>query len=163
MNKQAQRWLFDAAAWGVGIAMAVTLIADAVAGEHKVPTATNAAWQAECGSCHVAYPPRLLPAQSWRTIMKSLDRHFGVDASVDTGATADIGAFLEANARREGSKRSDPAALRITETGWFRHEHSGIAASMWKRADVRSAANCGACHRGADNGDFSERNVRLPG
>jgi cytochrome c553 len=163
MNKEMQRWLFDAVAWSVGIAMALALITDAVAGEQQVPPATNAAWQAECGTCHVAYPPRLLPAQSWRTVMKGLDRHFGVDASVDPGVAASIGSFLEANARRERSKWSDPSALRITESGWFRHEHASVAASMWKRTDVRSPANCGACHHGADSGDFSERNVRLPG
>ena len=27
---------------------------------------------------------------------------------------------------------------------------------------VKSAANCGACHTQADNGDFNERNIRTP-
>jgi hypothetical protein len=31
-----------------------------------------AGWHSECGSCHVAYPPRLLEAASWRTIMQGL-------------------------------------------------------------------------------------------
>ena len=116
----------------------------------------------ECGSCHVAFAPRLLPASSWRIIMRDLDRHFGVDASVDRDTAASIGAFLEANAGRDGGKRVDASALRITEARWFRHEHAGIAATTWARSDVGSAANCGACHRDAGRGDFNERAVRVP-
>ena len=52
--------------------------------------------------------------------------------------------------------------LRITETGWFRHEHDEVPAGIWKRPAVKSAANCAACHTRADAGDFSERNIRIP-
>jgi nitrate/TMAO reductase-like tetraheme cytochrome c subunit len=161
-RQEIRRWVFDVSAWIVGLATAAILVAEADAGVRTVPPATNAAWHAECGSCHVAYPPQLLAAQSWRTIMQDLDRHFGVDASVDAPVAASIGAFLQANAGREGSKRIDPSALRITETPWFRHEHSEIAAAVWRRTDVRGPANCGACHREADRGDFGERSVRVP-
>ncbi|MEP7329917.1 MAG: diheme cytochrome c [Betaproteobacteria bacterium] len=162
MNREARRWRFYAIAWSVGIGVAGMLGTEAVAGEHKDLVATNAAWQAECSSCHLAYPPRFLTAQSWQTIMKDLDRHFGVDASVDANAFANIGAFLEANAGRNGGKRIDSSALRITESQWFRQKHARIAVTVWNRADVRSPANCGACHLEADRGDFRERNVRLP-
>src|SRR4249920_3803985 len=57
--------------------------------------ADNAVWRAECGSCHVAYPPSLLSAEQWRAHMASLKRHFGSDASVDAAAAAEIGAFLQ--------------------------------------------------------------------
>ena len=53
----------------------------AAAGE-KSRLPPNAAYQAECGSCHVPYPPRLLPGSSWRQIVARLDRHFGADASL---------------------------------------------------------------------------------
>jgi mono/diheme cytochrome c family protein len=162
VNPNTRRWVFDGVAWAVGAAMAALLIADAVAGERKAVIATNDTWRVECGSCHVAYPPRLLAAPAWRKIMTGLERHFGVDASVDPAVAASIGAFLEANAGREGSKRIDPSAMRITETGWFRHEHGEIPASVWSRAEVRGPGNCGACHRDADRGEFGERNVRVP-
>lgn len=162
MKRQARRWIFDLTVWIVGVATVAALAAEATAGAGKVSASTNDAWRTECGSCHVAYPPHLLSAQSWRTIMNGLDRHFGADASVDTGAAASIGAFLDANAARPQGKRSDPAALRITETRWFRHEHADIAAATWNSPKIRSAANCGACHGGADRGDFSERSVSVP-
>ena len=58
----------------ISVALAVLLgVGAAAAGEHRF-TASDPVWKAECGSCHVAYPPQLLPAQSWRKIMARLDR-----------------------------------------------------------------------------------------
>lgn len=162
MKRETRRRIFDLTVWIAGVALAAALVAEATAGEHRYLANADPAWKAECGGCHVAYPPQLLSAPSWRTIMNGLDRHFGVDASVDAGAAAAIGSFLAANAARPGSKRGDPAALRITETRWFRHEHGDIPAATWSGPKVRSAANCGACHGGAENGDYSERGVRVP-
>lgn len=120
----------------------------------------NPVYKAECGSCHVAYPPRLLPASSWQLLMQRLDRHFGTDASLDAGAREEIGRYLAANAgRREPPPGVEP---RITETRWFAKEHREVPAALWKSATVKSAANCGACHRRADDGDYSERTLRLP-
>ena len=135
----------------------------AIAGGHKLPAATNAAWKSECGSCHVAYPPSLLPAASWRAIMAGLDRHFGNDATIDAATAAAIEAFLVANAGRDRSKppTAEPI-LRITETRWFRHEHDDVAPATFESPAVKSAANCGACHLNADSGRFSEREIRIP-
>ncbi len=151
------------AALAAGFALFAIFLADATAGDRSFVPAADPMWQAECGSCHVAYPPGMLPAPAWRRIMLTLDRHFGVDASVDAGTAASIGRFLDANAQSASSRRVDPAATRITEAGWFVREHRKIAASTWTRADVRSAANCAACHRDAERGDYSERRVRVPG
>lgn len=124
--------------------------------------ATNPKWKAECGSCHVAYPPRLLPAVSWKAMMGGLDKHFGTDASMDAATTSEILAFLEKNASR---RKPEPAAkpiLRITETSWFQNEHDEVPARLWKDPRVKTAANCAACHTKAETGDFNEHNIRLP-
>jgi hypothetical protein len=34
----------------------------------------------ECGSCHFAYPPTMLPAASWERVMAGLGAHFGDNA-----------------------------------------------------------------------------------
>ncbi len=123
------------------------------------------AYKAECSACHVAYPPALLPADSWKRLMGGLDRHFGTDASLDPATAKAIAAWLEANAgtyrkvRREGAA---PPEDRITRAAWFRREHDEVPAATWKRADVKSPANCAACHTQADQGDFSERQLRVP-
>ena len=133
----------------------------ATAEEGHVFKASNPTWQAECSSCHVAYPPRLLPASSWRALMAHLDKHFGSDASVDPKANAEILRFLERNAGRERNAQTQPI-LRITETPWFRREHDEVSPRLWKSPIIKNGANCEACHTGAAKGDYSERGIRLP-
>jgi len=120
-------------------------------------------WVAECSTCHIAFPPRFLPAESWREMMSGLDKHFGSDASLDAESAAEITAFLEANARRKGREPMGKTTLRITETGWFKREHDEISSRQWKNPKVKSPANCTACHIEAERGDFSEHNVNIPG
>lgn len=130
----------------------------AAADKPRLPA--NPAYKAECGSCHVAYPPKLLPAASWRQLMQRLDRHFGSDASLDAKASEEIGRILAANAGRgDAPPGVEP---RITETRWFRKEHDEVPAAQWKSTAVKGAANCAACHTRADDGDYSERTLRLP-
>lgn len=130
-------------------------------------TATHPAYRNECGSCHIAFPPGLLPASSWRAVMGGLERHFGSDASLDAQTAADITRYLSTNAaRRETAAPDGRPLLRITETAWFRKEHrdghDGITPGIFRSAAVKSAANCGACHRDAANGNFDEHDIRIP-
>jgi hypothetical protein len=129
-------------------------------------------WRAECASCHMAYPAGFLPERSWRRLMSGLDRHFGEDASLDAAAQKAITQYLVDNSaersshrRAERFLRSIPAGaapLRITETGYFVRKHDEVPPADWKLPKVGSAANCNACHGGAEKGDFSERSVRIP-
>lgn len=131
--------------------------------DQRIRPLNHAAWRQECGACHIAYPPQLLPAVSWRAIMNGLDRHFGVDAALDPQQRADILRFLEANAGRGGGSLDGKPPLRITETRWFVHEHSEeLPAGIWRRPEVKSPANCVACHVAADRGDYGGRTLRLP-
>ena len=147
---------------GAAVLAAVLLFAgDGIASGRASAPLANPAWQAECGSCHVPYPPRLLPAASWRALMDDLERHFGTDASVDPATTAAIRAFLEDNAGRSRDAE-DATTLRITQTRWFVREHREVPTRAWRSPGVRSAANCAACHRGAEAGRFGEHDVRIP-
>lgn len=124
--------------------------------------ATNPKWKAECGSCHVAYPPKFLPASSWKAMMGSLDKHFGTDASLEAATTTEILAFLEKNASRRKPEPSTKPLLRITETRWFQSEHDEVPARLWKDPRVKTASNCAACHTQAESGNFNEHNICLP-
>lgn len=126
------------------------------------PSQINAKFRQECSTCHIAYPPGLLPAASWRKVMGGLDKHFGSDASLTDQENKEITAFLVSNASNRW--RSLSAPLRITETAWFKHKHDGheIPPVVWKNPKVKSQANCAACHQQADQGDFSERNIKIP-
>ena len=162
MNNARKRMIFDATVWTVSVLTALVLVAHDALAESKIFTATNPRWKAECGSCHIAYPPQLLPAASWRRVMSGLGKHFGTDASLDAGAIAEITMFLEQNAARGKRARSGGETSRITETAWFRHEHDEVPAASWKQPRIKTAGNCTACHTAADRGDFSERNIRIP-
>ena len=157
MLDERKRKTFDAIVWTSSLLFAAILPLAASADSQRY-TNENPSYRAECGSCHVAYPPALLGPDAWRTIMNGLDRHFGTDASVGDARRADLTAYLVTSAgTRKGSD-----APRITEARWFRKEHGEIAATTWHSRAVKSAANCEACHSQAAAGDFSERSVRVP-
>ncbi len=126
------------------------------------PMVSNPKWKAECGSCHVAFPPDMLPAQSWRAVMSGLDKHFGTDASLDAATGDEITAFLEKYAGRRATDPVGKPLLRISETRWFKSEHRKVAARTWNNPKVKSAANCAACHTQAENGRFGERDIVIP-
>ena len=139
-------------------------------------TPANPTYQRECGDCHVAYPPALLTADGWRQVMGQLDRHYGVDASIDAATAASIGAWLDRHGATRGkfaapergdaqtNVRSSTATTaqppRLTDTAWFRHEHDEAPASA--RRNAGSMARCDACHRDAAKGDYSEHSIRFP-
>lgn len=107
----------------------------------------NAAWRAECGACHMPFPPRMLPSEDWQLIMRRLDRHFGTDASLDEPMRAQIAAFLERNGSREMFHDAGDELPRITTKDWFEHKHQG-AIRLWRKGRVKSLADCQSCHQG---------------
>ncbi len=161
-----RRWL---GAWVMALALPWLALSGAWAhddegersprGRTRVPML--AAYQQECSACHMAYPPGLLPAASWQGLMQGLPRHFGTDASLDPDTVKKVSTWLTDNAA-PSSGRARPPQDRITRSSWFVHEHDELPPSVWQRASVRSAANCVACHAGAEQGDFNEHRVRIP-
>lgn len=118
----------------------------------KAPAANRAAelpadvYRRECGDCHVAYPARLLPAADWQRILASLDRHFGVDASLDPATTRTVAAWLEAGAGRADSTSRRAAGERgMRGEGHEEHEEhdeedEGEGRRVETRAGVASRA-----------------------
>lgn len=132
-------------------------------GKPVMSAQSNAKWVAECGGCHMAYPPGLLPASSWKKVMAGLDKHFGTDASLSAADTKEITGYLVTYASNRWT--SSTAPLRITDGQWFKAKHydkKEIASAVWKRESVKSPGNCMACHSGADKGNFDEKSIRIP-
>ena len=119
-------------------------------------------YQQECAACHVAFPPGMLPADSWQRLMNNLPRHYGTDASLDSATAHELATWLSANAGTYKRVREAPLEDRITKSAWFIRKHDELPAAVWKRPAVKSAANCTACHTQADQGDFNEHAVRIP-
>ena len=87
------------------------------------------------------------------------------DASLDAATVKEIGAWLNQHAGTARKVRRDPTPPpedRISRATWFVDEHRQVPAPTWKLPAVKSAANCAACHIHVDEGDFSERNIRIP-
>jgi len=134
--------------------------------------ADNAQWRDECGSCHGAFHPSLLPARSWQKMMAEQDKHFGTDLALDAPTNSAVLTFLVANAA-EGqateaaykigkSIPADAAPQRITETPYWIRKHRDISAADWASPLVKSKANCAACHSDADAGTFEDGAMQLP-
>ena len=132
------------------------------AAKMAMPTDAPASYEAECASCHMAYPPALLSEQSWKNVMSSLSKHFGTDASVDAKTQAELTNWLIKNAATRQKYSETAPENRITKTSWFIHKHDEVRPDVWKRAGIKSPANCSACHIDAANGIFSEKNIKIP-
>ncbi len=176
-----RRWIV----MGLGLAMVVTLgwnMNVSMADEDEywertrdVASVENSRYQEECGSCHMAYPPGLLPGRSWEKMMTSLDDHFGENAELDAATVTELVQFLRDNSAdaRPSYRRSrkiirdlsdENVPLRITQLDYFRHEHREIPA-RWITGNpgVSSLSNCNTCHQNAERGSFSEREITIPG
>ena len=158
----AKRHLKPALA-ALGASLLAVVPAGADSGGRTMPGTVPPAYLQECAACHLAYPPGMLPAQSWQRIMGGLDRHYGSDASLDEASVRQIGAWLQTHAgsyKRVGS--TAPPQDRITRSAWFERKHRELDPTIWKQAAVKSAANCMACHGGAEKGRFDDDELRFP-
>ncbi|MFA5119773.1 cytochrome C [Zavarzinia sp.] len=118
--------------------------------EDYIPPVNDPTTAKECGECHMAFQPALLPAGSWHRIMGNLSDHFGENASLPPATATAIESYLTANAGR-----GDPNVLRITEQRWWRHEHD-FSDRAWKRSGAASKIDCVACHRDAAAGLYED-------
>jgi hypothetical protein len=181
MTKQAHpiSWLLGssltAAALAIGvIGISLTLTGTGYADDGRelsraVPQ--NAEYTAECGSCHMAYPANLLPADKWRAITVDLENHFGDNASLDPQVTARIEEYLVQHAAQNGKvmKNSTPLLAgagpqKITEQAYFIGKHDEIPRRMVQdNPKVGSFSQCSNCHNLAEKGIFDEDTVNIPG
>lgn len=138
------------------------LMAASQASEREQRVNLPANYKQECSACHTAYLPSMLPTASWRRIMSGLDRHYGVDASLDEKTVSELTQWLSTNAGTSRRVMNPPAEDRITRSAWFERKHDEVSAAVWRRASVRSKAQCSVCHTQADLGDYDEDNVRIP-
>lgn len=127
-----------------------------------MPRVVPPAYTQECAACHTAYPPGMLPGASWQRLMSGLDKHFGTDASLDPATVQQLSGWLQAHAGTYKRVSGAPPEDRITRSDWFVRKHREIDPAVMTLPSVKSAANCAACHSGADQGIFNDDNLRLP-
>lgn len=151
----------------VAVAFSAILFGRAQAGgSHYFPPVADPLVKEECGSCHLAFAPSMLPASSWQRMMANLKDHFGDDASLEPDVAAKIADYLVSNAGDRGGQRygdkllrgvsAGNAPLRITELPKLVREHRKVPDWEWKHKEVRTRANCTACHVDAAKGYYDE-------
>ncbi|SOB57574.1 Lipoprotein [Pseudodesulfovibrio profundus] len=132
---------------------------------------SNATYAEQCGACHFAYQPELLPAGSWKQILDGTDDHFGEAVDLDEGARLEISGYLASNAADKSSAKlakkimsclGGMTPLRITDIPCIRKEHHEITPQTVQRKSVGSLSNCIACHRTGENGVYDDENVSIP-
>ena len=119
----------------------------------------------ECGACHMAFQPGMLPKRSWEKIMNGLLDHFGEDASLEAATKDHIASYLKDRAADSGmwsgkfmrGIKKNMTPLRITETPhWIREHRKEVRSSAWTSPKVKSKANCLACHSQANRGFYDD-------
>jgi Dihaem cytochrome c len=149
-----------------GAVLAFLLLAQGASADDDGLAAARApllpAYRSECSGCHVAYPPGMLPAAAWRRVIDDLPHHYGTDASLDPATASALRDWLAGSAGPPHPSSAAPTGDRITRSAWFARQHREVSAATWKRASIRSPANCSACHTHADQGAFNEHDVRIP-
>ena len=127
----------------------------------------------ECATCHMGFQPQFLPKRSWDKLMDNLPNHFDTDASLSTDKLNKIKTYLEENSsdskalHGEASEfaqsiKKDSTPLRISEIPKFQREHKKITIKIIDQKEIKSIANCVACHKDANEGTYSERNIYIP-
>ena len=136
---------------------------------------TDATYRAECGTCHFAYSPGLLPERSWKWVMSGLDKHYGENVKISPQASASISKYLADNAadksKFEGSKQ---IMVRISDSMTPRRvinvPHISTMHRVMKevlgtnsKVEVRKFTNCNGCHQQAEKGSFAYDELVIPG
>jgi len=153
--------------WLISAVLALTTAsAMAPAMAEEFPPVKDATVVKECSACHIVFPPQMLPARSWKALLGKLGSHFGEDATVADPDRHAIVDYLTAHAA-DGSATNgggkylrgiaaNTTPLRITATPYWLRRHDEVSPARFKSPQVKSAANCAACHKGAAQGFFSE-------
>ena len=134
--------------------------------------AMNELWNEECGACHLAFHPSLLPARSWQQLFKQQEDHFQEDLMLDEETLAELMAYASDNAAEHKqteaawkinrSIKKEQSPLRVTSVEYWKEKHSNVAEAVWKQETVKSKTNCGACHFDAEQGTFQDSAMKIP-
>lgn len=129
-------------------------------------------YKKECGACHMAFAPNMLPEKSWKMMMADLQDHFGDDATIDDASKLEIEEFLVKNAAEHSLEEAsvkflrsiDPAhpPLRITDISYWKEKHKLIDEATYRHGAIKSRINCVACHKWSEYGSFEDSDIRIP-
>ena len=131
----------------------------------------NPTYKENCGACHLAYQPELLPSSSWKAILVQLDDHFGEVLELDPETQKVILGYVETNAAENSTAKravkimrslGNATPMRITDIPYIQHKHHEISSSVFDRQTIGSFSNCDGCHQKAEEGIYDDDFVVIP-
>ena len=140
-------------------------------GQRNLPIVSDPTYTENCGACHFAYQPGLLPSGSWEKILAGISDHFGESIELDSESEKAISTYLRSNSANYSSRKlsskimkslGKQAPLRITEVPYIRRKHHEIQQNVITRESIGSLSNCAACHTSAEKGIYDDDNVAIP-
>jgi len=144
-------------------------------GGSGVQPVDNSEYLQECGACHFAYQPGLLPSRSWEKLMADLENHFGEDASLDEATSLRLTEYMVKYAAEHSDYRRsrsiakslgpNEVPTRITKLRYFRADHKddSLMRIINRNDRIKGLSNCSTCHATAAKGNYSERGIDIPG
>jgi hypothetical protein len=153
----------------ISMGAAVRAVAD-----DRFPPIANEAVRSECGGCHIAYQPEMLPQRSWRRLMDGITDHFGEELGLDKETARQVLRYLLDNAadrsETKGARkflrglRSGDNLIRITDTPRWREKHHELPESVWSDPRIAFKGACEVCHTEAERGLYDDdESLRVPG
>ena len=151
----------------------LTLLINSFLTASDVAPVNNQLYIKECGSCHFAYQPGLLPSNSWNKIISNLENHFNSDASLTADNLVTLSKYLNDNSAEKNMqyKRSNKIVSSlasgqipdsISTTPYMIKKHREIRKDLITQPEVKGLFNCMACHKTADKGLYGERDIKIP-
>jgi len=130
--------------------------------------------RSECGDCHIAYQPQMLPQRSWRKLIDGLPKHFDEELSLDEETKQQVLRYLldnaadksEAKAARKFLRElgSGDTPIRITDTPRWKDKHHELPKRVWSDPRIAVKGDCVVCHTEAARGLYDDdEGLRVPG
>lgn len=134
--------------WGLAIAPQVAAIGttDPVTGSQKLG---QELYLENCATCHIALPPAVLPAETWRQLLQD-PQHYGTELTllVDPPRLL-VWNYLRAFSRLQSKEEEVP--YRVAQSRFFKALHPRV-----KLPAPATASSCVTCHPGAAEYNFRE-------
>ncbi len=130
----------------------------------------NSVYKEQCGSCHFAYQPELLPSGGWKKILAEPE-HFGESLNLNIETKEAIAGYLDTNAAENSNAKiagkiikslRGQIPIRITDVPYIQKKHRKIGSDTLKRKSIGSLSNCSACHKKAEQGNYDEDYLSIP-
>ena len=100
-----------------------------------------------CGSCHIALPPAIMPTETWRQLLQE-EQHYGVQLQplIDPPRLL-VWQYLQIYSRPQ--LKDEPTPYRINSSRYFQALHPRV-----EFPEPVTLNSCASCHVGASEYDF---------